>query len=72
MKEGGLIDYWIRKRTPKYLKCKNLGPKTKSKVVTISDFEGAIFVVSGGIGFSGLVFIIELLLVLKRKRFYSL
>lgn len=59
MKEGGLIDNWIKKRTPKNLQCKGLRPQTTAKVVTIGDFQGAIYVLVGGTVLAGLILIIE-------------
>lgn len=67
MKEGGLIDKWIKNRTPKNLQCKGLGPKTKAKTATLEDLQGAFYVFLGGITVGGFILSLEIFLSKKQN-----
>ena len=48
MRETGLLDNWIQKWTPQNLNCTGLKAVTVSKVVTMDDFQGALYVLGLG------------------------
>ncbi|CAD5116620.1 DgyrCDS5493 [Dimorphilus gyrociliatus] len=61
MREGGLLNKWMKNRIPKNLQCKGLGPVTKAKVATLEDFQGVFYVFLGGVVLASLIEAEELL-----------
>ena len=77
MTETGLLEHWIQKWTPQNLNCTGLKAVTRSKVVTMSDFQGALYILLFGGGAAMLILLTEQIYNFcskwrKRKRKFDL
>ena len=62
MRESGLLTHWTQEWTPRSLNCTGLKPVTNAKVVNMIDFQGALYVLGGGIIVGILVLVTEVII----------
>ena len=60
IRESGLLEKWIQDWTPNNTHCKGLGPVTQTKVATVTDFQGALFLLGMGLGVGILLLLAEI------------
>ena len=54
-----MLEKWIQDWTPNNTHCLGLGPITQTKVATVTDFQGALFLLSIGVGMGILLLVAE-------------
>ena len=72
MAESGLLKNWISKWIPNNLQCKGLGPVTQSKQATVSDFQGAFYLLVIGIILAVVIVVVESVISYPFRKSHSL
>ena len=68
MREAGLLTHWTKQWTPRALNCTGLKPVTNAKVVDLTDFQGALYVLGGGVLVGIIALLLELCAHCNRKQ----